>query len=105
MAGSKQSMATSPPAVTGHVDSPAVQVECERLREQLRRLEEQHARDQKTIAELEPYRRSLYTVVHQLFHDDNLRFTQEEVDALVEGQDGLPLEAFLGKLEQLAKGQ
>ena len=40
-----------------------------------------------------------------MFPDEKLRFTEEEVQNLLEGQDGLPLEVFLGDLEQRAVGK
>jgi hypothetical protein len=92
------------PANGPEPDLAALCAECERLRERTRLLEEQHDHDQKAMAELEQYRRLLYTAVERMFTDREACFTEEEVRELLEGKDGLPREAFIAELEQFAKG-
>src|SRR5437870_1308479 len=90
---SQSQSALSALASTGpEPDVATLRAECERLRERTRALEERHERDQKTMAELEQYRRLLYRVVERMFADKEHFITEEEVRELMEGKDGLPLE-------------
>jgi hypothetical protein len=95
----------SPSTASKQSDTTALQLDCNRLREQVRKLEQQHDNDQQKIAELEQDRRSLYALVQGMFSDEQLRFTKKEVQELLEGRDGLPLDGFLGELEQRALGK
>ena len=95
---------SQPQPLTASADSEAatLRAECERLRARVRELEQLHDCDQAKLAESQ---RALFAVVQQMFSDKDLCITADELRNLTDGKDGLPLEAFIGELEQIAKGR
>ena len=74
--------------------------ENERLRERLQQLAEEHERDRQTIAALQEerdaYRRAIYSwALAQITDEELQRYGQPEA--------GLPLDEFIGELEQGAR--
>jgi hypothetical protein len=77
--------------------TPRLRAENECLRERLQQFAEEHERDRQTIAALQEerdaYRRALYAwALEQITDEDLQRYAQPEA--------GVPLDEFIGELEQ-----
>jgi hypothetical protein len=74
--------------------------ENERLHERIKQLEQERERDQQTIvtlqAERDAYRRAVYAWARE-------QITEEDLQRYAHNEDGLPLDDFIGELEQGAK--
>jgi hypothetical protein len=75
-----------------------LRAEIEALRRRVRQLEEEQARDRQTLAALEAerdaYRRAAYAYALA-------EITDEDIQRYGQLEDGEPLEAFIGELEQI----
>jgi hypothetical protein len=83
------------------------QNECERLRLRVRELETEREADRRRLAELESerdhYRAEAYAWARKEFARKGLP-DEEELKRRIQQEDGVPLEAFLGEIERVAKG-
>jgi FtsZ-binding cell division protein ZapB len=78
--------------------SADLQVECDRLREVVKSLEQQRQHDQQAIEALRKERDEFRRIVYAWAHK---QFTDEELQNIPALEDCLPLEAFIDKLERI----
>ncbi len=83
--------------------------EVERLRQALEQAERERDASRKALqvaqAERDEYRRILYAWMRDHLARQNTELSEEELIRLMKEDPGLPLEAFLGEVEQAAQGR
>jgi hypothetical protein len=85
-----------------------LQAECERLKQDVRRLQEELDTERRALRELrsehEVYRRIAYTWARQQFAEDESRLTEEELQRLISAGKWFSLDDIIGEIEEITGG-